>query len=160
MSNVPPPPPPPGDLPPATGSSVPPVGSVPPPASAPLAGSVPPPAPSPSPYAAPAPGQQSPYAAPGGPGPKQTLSLTSFIVGLAGLLILSWIPILGLLVGIAAVVLGFMAKGREPGAPSWMWIVGVISGFVTILVNLLITVFVLILPLVVFGSLTTIPTSP
>jgi hypothetical protein len=136
---------------------VPPAGSVPPPAGVPAPGSVPPPAPGAAPYSAPAPGP-SPYAAPiGGTAPKQALSLTSFITGLAGLLILSWIPILGLLVGIAAVVLGFMAKSREPAAPQWMWIVGVIAGFVTILVNLLVSLAILI-PLLVIGA--SIPTSP
>ena len=144
MTNVPPPPP--GDVPP-------PAGNVPP------AGSVPPPAPGPSPYSTPAPGP-SPYAAPtGGTSPKQGLSLTSFIVGLAGLLILSWIPILGLIVGIAAVVLGFMAKGREPGAPQWMWIVGVIAGFLTILINLFFTIgFIALLSL--GNAASQLPTSP
>ncbi len=151
MTNVPPPPP--GDVPP-------PAGNVPPSSSVPPAASVPPPAPGQSPYGAPAPGP-SPYAAPtGGAGPKQGLSLTSFIVGLAGLLILSWIPILGLLAGIAAVVLGFMAKGREPGAPQWMWIVGVIAGFVTILLNLIFSFLFLILPIMLIGSVGSIPTSP
>jgi hypothetical protein len=120
---------------------------------------VPPPGPGAAPYSSPAPGP-SPYAAPtGGTSPKQGLSLTSFIIGLAGLLILSWIPILGLLVGIAAVVLGFMAKGREPGAPQWMWIVGVIAGFITILINLFFTIgFIALLSLGTAAS--QLPTSP
>ncbi|MFC0680776.1 hypothetical protein ACFFGH_23345 [Lysobacter korlensis] len=158
MTNVPPPPP--GDVPPPAGN-VPPAGSVPPAGNVPPAASVPPPASGAGAYSAPGPGP-SPYAAPpsGGGGPKQGLSLTSFIVGLAGLLILSWIPILGLLAGIAAVVLGFMAKGREPGAPQWMWIVGVIAGFVTILLNLIFSFLFLILPIMLIGSVGTIPTSP
>ena len=154
MTNVPPPPP--GDVPPPAGN-VPPTGSVPPPApgaapyGAPDSGA----APYGSPSAAP-----SPYAAPtGGTSPKQGLSLTSFIVGLAGLLILSWVPILGLLVGIAAVVLGFMAKRREPGAPQWMWIVGVIAGFLTILINLFFTIgFIALLSL--GNAAYQLPTSP
>ena len=158
MTNVPPPPP--GDVPPPAGN-VPPTSSVPPGGSVPPASSVPPPAPGgPSPYSTPGPGP-SPYAAPAsGSGPKQGLSLTSFIVGLAGLLILSWIPILGLLAGIAAVVLGFMAKNRETGAPQWMWIVGVIAGFVTILLNLIFSFLFLILPIMLIGSVGSIPTSP
>ncbi len=144
MTNVPPPPP--GDVPPPAGN-VPPASSVPPPPGAAPYGS---PSPGPSPYAAP----------PSGGGPKQALSLTSFIVGLAGLLILSWIPILGLLAGIAAVVLGFMAKGREPGAPQWMWIVGVIAGFVTILLNLIFSFLFLVLPFMLIGTVGNIPTAP
>ena len=156
MTNVPPPPP--GDVPPPAGN-VPPAGSVPPPPPAPGAAPYGTPAPGPSQYSAPGPGP-SPYAAPtGGTSPKQGLSLTSFIVGLAGLLILSWIPILGILVGVAAVVIGFMAKGREPGAPQWMWIVGVIAGFLTILISLIVTIF-LFGSLAFLSSVSNMPTSP
>jgi hypothetical protein len=144
MTNVPPPPP--GDVPPPSGN-VPPAGSVPPP----------PPAPGPASYSTPAPGP-SPYAPPsGGPSPKQGLSLTSFIIGLVGLIFATWlVPVLGLLIGAAAVVLGFIAKGKEPNAPQWMWIVGVISGFLTILINLFITIGFFLL----IGAATQLPTSP
>jgi len=95
----------------------------------------------------------APYAAQpvGTPGPKQGLSLTSFITGLAGLIIFSWIPVLGFLVPLAAVIIGFIAKGKEPGAPKWMWLVGIISGFVGIVVGI---IFMLawLLPLLIFGA--------
>jgi hypothetical protein len=86
-----------------------------------------------------------------GAAPKQGLSLTSFILGLAGLLF-SWIPFFGFLVSLAAVILGFIGKGKEPGAPKWMWLVGVIAGFVGILVSILFIVLVVILPLILFSS--------
>jgi hypothetical protein len=155
MTNVPPPP---ADVPPPSGSGVPP------------AGSFPPPAPGPSPYAAPAAGQSSPYGAPGQPpqyaapsggsGPKQGLSLTSFIIGVASLVLAVWlVPILGLLVGAAAVILGFIAKGKEPFAPKWMWLVGLITGFVTIGLNLIFT-FLFIGALSLIGTAGQLPTSP
>ncbi len=94
-----------------------------------------------------------PYSAPAGGGApvKQTLSLTSFIVGLAAVVILSWIPVLGLLAGVAAVIIGFMGKNREPQAPKWMWLVGVIAGFVAILINIIATIAI-VLPFLILGS--------
>jgi hypothetical protein len=82
----------------------------------------------------PTPPPASPYVAPAA-GPKQGLSLTSFILGLVGFL-LAWIPfvgIVGFLAGLAAVILGFIARAKEKSAPKWMWIVGLIAGFVAIL---------------------------
>ncbi|GAB3028832.1 hypothetical protein GCM10027052_00630 [Parafrigoribacterium mesophilum] len=78
------------------------------------------------------------------PAPKQTLSLTSFIVGLASL-VFCWVPVLGFLGAIAAVIIGFIAKNREPQAPKWMWLVGIISGFAAILLSLLILIPLILL---------------
>ncbi|MEO7005756.1 MAG: hypothetical protein ABI275_08590 [Terrimesophilobacter sp.] len=86
------------------------------------------------------------------PGPKQTLSLTSFIVGL-GSLVFCWVPVLGFVGAIAAVIIGFIAKGREPLAPKWMWLVGIITGFVAILLSLLILIPLLLL--IAFGAAVT-----
>lgn len=116
MTNVPPPPP--SDVPPPSGSTPPPA------------------APQPSPYSAPA-------GTPGG-GVKQALSLTSFIVGIASLVLLSWVPFLGLLASAAAVVLAFMGKSKEPNAPKWMWIVGMITGFVGVAIGLFVSIFTII----------------
>ncbi len=96
----------------------------------------------------------APYGAPTGygaatQGPKQTLSLTSFIVGLASL-VFCWVPVLGIVGAIAAVIIGFIAKGRETQAPRWMWLVGIITGFVAILLSLLILIPLLLL--IAFGA--------
>lgn len=88
----------------------------------------------------------------GTPGPKQTLSLSSFIVGLASL-VFCWVPLLGLIGAIVAIVLGFMAKNREPQAPKWMWLVGIISGFAAILLGLLILIPIILL--LAFGTAVT-----
>lgn len=107
----------------------------------------PPPAPEPVVPAAPA-APASPYAAPtayGAPvaGPKQTLSLTSFILGIAGI-VFSWIPFLGFLASLAAIIIGFMARKREPGAPKWMSLVGIILGFVAIVIGIIVIILLVI----------------
>jgi hypothetical protein len=99
-------------------------------------------APAANPYAAPA-APAAPAGAPGyatGTPVKQTLSLTSFIVGIASVIFV-WIPVLGFLAAVAAVVLGFLAKKKEPAAPKWMWIVGLIAGFLAIFISLIIGLF-------------------
>jgi hypothetical protein len=97
--------------------------------------------PTPAPATPPTP-PTSPYVAPVA-GPKKALSLTSFIIGLAGvvLFLTSWFAIL---LGIAAVVLGFIGKAKEPGAPKWMWLVGIIAGFVAIVLGVIVLIFVAI----------------
>jgi hypothetical protein len=79
-------------------------------------------------------------AAPAGPaGPKQGLSLTSFILGIAGI-VFSWVPILGFLASLAAIILGFIGRKNEPGAPKWMALVGIILGFVSIVIGLIVVI--------------------
>jgi hypothetical protein len=131
MSDQTPPPPPPPQEPdfapqPAAGSNEPnPYAANPRPAADPYAA---------TPYAA----SQSPYTGAGGPPPKQTLSLTSFILGLAAF-VLGWIPFLGFLISVAAIILGFLAMSKEKSAPKWMWIVGLIGGFLGLIGSLIFT---------------------
>ena len=107
----------------------------------------PPPPPAEQPATPPA-APVTPPAAPAAPayapapaaGPKQGLSLTSFILGL-GALVFSWALGFGLLVAIAAVVLGFLGKSKEPQAPKWMWLVGIITGFVAIGIAIIVLIF-------------------
>ncbi|MCU1523578.1 MAG: hypothetical protein JWO18_472 [Microbacteriaceae bacterium] len=110
--------------------------------------------PPPPPAAPPA----SPYVAPAA-GPKQALSLTSFILGLVGF-IFSWIPfvgIIGFLAGVAAVILGFIAKNKEPAAPRWMWIVGVIAGFVAIAISIVYLIIIIIIAVGAASSVSNLP---
>ena len=65
--------------------------------------------------------------APVAPGPKQTLSIVALIGGIASF-VLSWVFVLGFLISVAAIVISVMARGREPGAPKWMWIIGLVGG--------------------------------
>ncbi|MCU1581747.1 MAG: hypothetical protein QOD27_1960 [Microbacteriaceae bacterium] len=91
------------------------------------------------------PPEPTPYSTPAA-GPRQVLSLTSFILGLAGLLF-GWIPfvgILGFLAAIGAVVTGFMGKAKEPQAPKWMWLVGIIAGFAAIAIGLIVLIIIII----------------
>lgn len=86
-------------------------------------------------------------------GPKQTLSLVGFIVGIASW-VFSWVPVLGLLAGIAAIVISVLARTREPGAPKWMWIVGLILGILAALGGLIYLVFFIFLGIVASTSYT------
>jgi hypothetical protein len=86
----------------------------------------------PVPPAAPAP-------APAAAGPKQTLSLVGFIIGCVAFLF-GWTVIFGLLAGIAAIIVSNMGRKREPGAPKWMWMVGLIAGIVGAVVSIIVTI--------------------
>jgi hypothetical protein len=103
------------------------------------------------------PATPAPAPAPGAAGPKQALSLTSFILGIAGL-VFSWVPVLPFLASLAAIILGFIARKNEPGAPKWMALVGIILGFVAIGLAILILVFTAIL-LASAGTVGTITTN-
>ena len=56
------------------------------------------------------------------------------------------------LVALAAVILGFLGKSKEPQAPKWMWLVGIIAGFVAIFIALIFLI-IWIVALASYGSL-------
>lgn len=85
---------------------------------------------------------QPPYGAPAAAKP-QTLSIVSMVTGIAGLLF-TWVPILGFLASVAAVVTGHMAQSREPQAKPF-WLTGLITGYVGIAMGLLFTVLTIFL---------------
>lgn len=72
-------------------------------------------------------------------GAKKGLSLTSFILGIASvvLFIFSWFAAI---IGVVAVILGFIGRSKEPGAPRWMWLLGIILGFVGIIIGVIVGV--------------------
>jgi hypothetical protein len=89
-----------------------------------------------SPYGAPAGGSPygSPYGSQGAPsGEKKTLSLISMITGIVGVVAFGWF----LPASIAAVILGFMGKKREPAAKGF-WLTGIITGFVGIALTIIV----------------------
>lgn len=96
----------------------------------------------------------APAPAPAAAGPKQALSLTSFILGIAGVLFCA-VPFFGFLVALAAVIVGFIARKREPDAPKWMSLVGIIAGFVAIVLGIILTLTIVILPLIYAASVCT-----
>jgi hypothetical protein len=77
-------------------------------------------------YAAPAAYGAAPAALPKG------LALISMIAGIVSILLFGW----GLIFGAAAVVLGFLARKRQPHAKVF-WTVGIITGFVGIVIALI-----------------------
>ncbi len=102
------------------------------------------PEPTPVPPAAPA------YA-PAAAGPKQALSLTSFITGIGGVVFCA-VPFFGFLVALAGIILGFIGKKKEPAAPKWMATVGIITGFVGAALSIILTITIVILPLLLVAS--------
>ena len=97
----------------------------------------PPPAPEPTPYPS----------APAGPArPTPVLSIISLIAGIISFLggAIVVIPVIGsilhLFIPLAAVILGFMGKKREPAAKG-MWLTGIILGFIGLAVALISLIF-------------------
>lgn len=103
----------------------------------------------------PSPGQP-PY---GGarPAAVQTLSITSMVTGIAGI-VFCWVPVLGLLAAIAAIVTGHMAQRREPAAKPF-WLTGIITGYVGLALNLILGALFLFLLFVPLWALENLPES-
>jgi len=96
-------------------------------------------------YGQPAPGYTQPYGQPAAKSP--ILSILSLVGGIVGLLInLVWG--IGFLFGVAAVVLGFIGKNKEPHARGF-WLTGIILGFVAIAIAIIYWIILAI----VFASL-------
>jgi hypothetical protein len=96
-------------------------------------------------------------AAPAAAGPKQTLSLVGFILGIASI-VFSAAPLLPLGAGIAAIILGVKARKSEPGAPKWMATTAIITGIVGIILSIIIGFLIYILPIILvatYGSINT-----
>jgi len=78
--------------------------------------------------------------------PKKSTALLSILSLVAGgvSFLFGWLPyiipfvggVLGLVIPIAAVVLGLLGKKREPNAAKGLWLTGIILGFVGIVVSL------------------------
>lgn len=85
------------------------------------------------------------YGAPTGPTKTNGLALTALIVGIAAL-VLCWVPVLGLLLGIVAVILGILGmKKASDGGGKGLAIGGLATGALALLIGLFVTVTVLFL---------------
>ncbi len=73
-------------------------------------------------------------------GTKQTLSIVGFVLGLVAF-VFGWTVIFGILAGVAAIIVSVMAHRREPAAPAWMWIIGLIAGIIGAVSSLGFTIF-------------------
>jgi hypothetical protein len=82
----------------------------------------------------------APAPAPAAAGPKQTLSLVGFIIGCVAF-VFGWTVIFGLLAGIAAIIVSTLGHRREPQAPRWMSLIGLIAGIVGAVVSIIVTIF-------------------
>jgi hypothetical protein len=125
------------ETPPPAQPPEPPTAPVQPPAAPAGEGQAPPPPPPPAPPAAstPTPPSAAPAAAAAAASPGQPgLAIAAFVCGLISILT-SWCCI-GVPVGVAAVVCGILAKGEveRRGAPSWMWITGLVLGALSLAV--------------------------
>lgn len=100
---------------------------------------VPPPPPAQTP---PPPAYAAPAYAPAPAGPVQGLSITSMILGIAGvfLSLFGW----GLLPAIAGVVTGHIAQKRQPYAKPF-WLTGLITGYVGIGISLIWGLFLVLI---------------
>ena len=106
---------------------------------------------------APPPAASAPPAAPAAPGapvvagPKQTLSIIGFILGIGSIVFALWGALIGLAAGIAGIIVARKAKKDEPGAPAWMHTLGVVLSIVGIalsVVGFIIFIAVTIIPLI------------
>lgn len=105
-----------------------------------------------APAAAPA-GAYQPAAA----GPKQTQSLVGFLLGV-GSIVFSGLGIIGVGLGVAAIIVTNKAKKSEPGAPTWMHTAGLITGIVGIILSIILGIVFLIatiLPLIYASQVAT-----
>ncbi|THG29752.1 DUF4190 domain-containing protein [Naasia lichenicola] len=83
------------------------------------------------------------YSAPpqyAGAAPSKTLSIISLIAGIVG--VVSSFFYIGFLFGVAAVVLGFLGRKREPAAKGF-WLTGIILGFVAIALTIVAIIVVI-----------------
>ena len=88
------------------------------------------------PYAQQQPYSQQPYGQPAPYGaytaaPPKGLSIASLICGIGAVVTIAIVTPLGFLAGLAAVILGFIAKKNQPYAKGF-WLTGIITGLVTV----------------------------
>lgn len=103
--------------------------------------------PEPNPYQSP---QANPYASPSGAPKAPVLSIISLISGIVGLLS-AWFYI-GIVFGIAAVVLGHLGQRKEPQAKGF-WLTGLITGYLGIVVSIGWIIFTVVFASFIYSQL-------
>lgn len=91
-------------------------------------------------YAQPAPGYAQPYGVQ--PAKSPILSILSLVGGIVGL-VLNFAWGVGFLFAVAAIVLGFIGRSKEPHAKGF-WLTGIILGFVAVLVAIVFWIIAII----------------
>ncbi|HTL42248.1 MAG TPA: hypothetical protein VL294_12325 [Pseudolysinimonas sp.] len=87
-------------------------------------------------------------------GPKQTLSIVGFVLGIASI-VLSGVSLLGLAAGIAGIIVSRRAKKNEPAAPSWMHTLGLVLSIIGLVLSVIfgiLFIFATLLPLIIGAS--------
>lgn len=105
--------------------------------------------PEPNPYSSP---QANPYASQSAAPKAPVLSIISLISGIVGVLS-SWFYI-GLVFGIAAVVLGHLGQKKEPQAKGF-WLTGLITGYLAVLASIAWIIFTVVFAGFLFSQLPT-----
>jgi hypothetical protein len=71
---------------------------------------------------------------------KQGLSITGFVLGI-GAIVFLWVPVFGFLVGVAGLIISLLARSREPQAPNWMKILGLVLSIVGLVLSIIYFIF-------------------
>jgi uncharacterized membrane protein required for colicin V production len=75
-------------------------------------------------------------ALPGSNSSTKTMGILSLVLGVLSILFALFVPLIGLLMSIAAVVVGFISRRREVGA-SGLALGGIITGFIGFVLSVL-----------------------
>jgi len=88
--------------------------------------------------------------------PSRTMSLVALCISV-GSVLFSFGMAVGVIAGVAAIVVGIRARAREPEAPRWMTTTAILTGIAGLLVSLAWSAFIIyfsvILPLTLVGEL-------
>lgn len=103
-------------------------------------------APQSNPYAS------NPYGTPSGSPKTPIMSIISMATGVLG--ILSGIFGIGIVFAIAAVILGHLGQRREPEAKGF-WLTGLITGYIGVVINLLVIVLAIVFAGFLFATVPT-----
>ena len=91
----------------------------------------------------------NPYQPAGGPAEPKPLSIISMVTGIIGVISFGYFG----LASIAALILGYMGKKREPSAKAF-WLTGIITGWVGVALMIIVIGFWIVVTIAAVGSAT------